>query len=103
MLPKVQIDFFSGHQWALFDGWIGNRKEISVCSTVVQSGTDVITKHKKEHEYSIFFKNISEGKNKFFAMSMPMPIPMMMLIPRCQRRDLQMAELIPWVAKKINL
>ena len=32
-----------------------------------QNGPAVITKQKKKHKYYIFFKTISEGKNKIFS------------------------------------
>ena len=44
----------------------------------------------RKNKKIIFFQKNSKGKNKFFAMPMPMTIPMMMLMPRCQCRDFQM-------------
>ena len=52
--------FFLEHQWTPLDGWIRNRRNISICRKVVLMPWLSTRKHK----YSIFRKN-SEGKNFF--------------------------------------
>ena len=88
--------FFLEHQSTSFNGWIGNRTEMSNGCKVILTLNNVAQEKILwciRHKCSIFFfqKTFCMSKNKLFRMLIPMSMSIQMLMRICRWQDFQIA------------